>query len=189
MPLEYTARWTGGRIGSGATVFHFRPVGGAAGAQAAATACRDFINAIRAYLPASVTVSFDPEARLLSVDGTLEAVYPIVPPAAVVGSGPTTFANGTGVLIRYSTAAIAAGRRLQGRMFLVPAVSGVFAVGEVTAAVRGAIDAAGATFLTALNSAGPGLVVWSRTAQVFADVTAIQTQSRPTVLKTRNDRD
>lgn len=189
MPQEYVARWIGGRIGAGATVFHFQSIASGTAAQGLANATRALMLAVAGNIPNDVSISFDSEVRELANDGTLLAAYPVSAPVQVTGAGSTVYANGTGVLVRHSTAAVIAGRRLIGRTFIVPMTASVFDTnGDVAAATQTTLNNAFTSFRTAAASAGADFAVWSRANAATAPVVTSVTQSRPTTLRTRNDR-
>lgn len=188
MPYEYTVRWSGARIGSGASVFHFRPAGGATGAATIGTATRTFFEAVKGLLPSAVTLSYDREVRQLANDGTLEAVFPVAQQNVTVGTG-SAYVNGAGGCIRWTTDVVSGGRRQQGRTFLVPMSTAAFQAGEVSSASIGTVGTAAAAYITSLDSGGVDLLVWSRKNGTTADVIAGALLSRPSSLRTRNDRD
>lgn len=189
MPLEYTARWSGARIGAGATVFHFQSNGVTTGAQALAAAVRALFEAQKSNLPSGVRIDFDTELRVLSPDGTLIGVAPVTGPLPVTGTNATAFANGTGFLIRHTTDAIIGGRRLLGRTFWVPAPVGNFTnTGDVLPATQTSMNTTWAAFRTDCQNIGNPFTVWSRKNATTSPVLTSTVLSRPTTLSTRNDR-
>lgn len=189
MPQEYVARWVGGRIGAGASVFHFQSIGGGTSAQALANAVRALFNTLAAALPNDITIQFDTEVKEISDAGVLTAVYPVTPPANVNGTGSTVWINGTGILVRHSTAAIIAGRRLLGRTFLVPVTAASFNdAGDVLSSTITAFNAAFATLNSTAAGLGANFAVWSRKNATTSPVVVSATVPRPSTLKTRNDR-
>lgn len=189
MPQEYTARWAGARVGAGASVFHFESIAGPTAAQGLATATRALFQSLVAIFPNDISIQFDTEVRELSDAGVLLDVYPVTPPAAVTGTKTTAFANGTGILVRHSTGVILAGRRILGRTFLVPVAADSFNdAGDVIAGTLTVINTSFATFNTATAAAGANFAVWSRANAATAPVVASAALSRPTTLRTRNDR-
>lgn len=189
MPGEYVVRWTGGRIGLGASVFHMQGTESPSAALAAATAVRNFFDTLKSQFPPTVSMTFDPEFKNLTAAGVLTSVVPIAAPVQVIGTGAGTFANGTGAMIRWNTSAVVAGRRLLGRTYLVPLVSGAFVSGNVASGNQSTIANAGTALISALASNGTPLQVWSKANAVTGDVITAQVPSRPSSLRTRNDRD
>lgn len=189
MPQEYVVRWTGGRIGQGASVFHFKSIAGGSAAQTIANAVRAMFNSQASSLSADLSFEFDPEVRELANDGTLTAVYPVTTPLPVVGSNAGSFVNGSGLMVRHSTGLIVNGRRLLGRTFIVPALSAQFDTnGDVATTARTSWDSVFATMRTAVAGPGANFAVWSRANGIVGDVVSSATQARPTTLRTRNDR-
>lgn len=190
MPLqEYVARWAGGRIGVGASVFHFQSIAGPTAATTIATSTRTLFNTLVAAFPNDVSISFDSEVRELQDDGTLMAVYPVAVPSTVTGTSTASWTNGTGLMVRHSTGAIINGRRLLGRTFFVPVSGASFDTnGEVLASTVTAFNNAFATFNTAVAGPGANFSVWSRANAAVAPVVNSSTQVRPSTLRTRNDR-
>lgn len=189
MPSEYVVRWSGGRIGSGASVFHFAATASPTVAQAAATAIDAFFFAIRAQIPAGITLRGDAEVRVLNADGTLENVLTVTPGAAILGTGTGAWANGIGGMVRWNTASVVNGRRLIGRTFIVPLRSGAFTSGELGGTALAEIQAAATALVGAMSGASAALQVWSRTNATVSEVISAQVPTRPSGLRTRNDRE
>lgn len=189
MPQQYVAQWTGGRIGTGASVFHFESIGSGTAAQSLANAVRTCLQAVSGLFPTDVTIDFDSEVRELANDGTLIDVYPVTTPLQVIGTGAGTYANGVGVLVRHNTAVIAGGRRLLGRTFLVPVQGSAFAnTGDVNGSTVTTVNNAFAALRTSAAGTGADLAVWSRANTLTAPVTNSVCLGRPSTLRTRNDR-
>lgn len=189
MPSEYTVRWQGGRIGLGASVFHFAGTNSPTVAQGAANAIKAFFVSISSTIGTGISWQFDPEVRVMSADGTLTAVIPVTAPAAQSATGGTDWTNGSGYMIRWNTASIVGGRRLLGRTFMVPAESGVFLSGNVTGLAIGQVGTACSTLISAMAANSSPLQIWSRKNAITSDVTGFSVPGRPTTLRTRNDRD
>lgn len=189
MPQQYVARWTGGRIGSGATILHFESIGSGTAAQSIATATRALFASLATYLPNDVAVTFDAEVLEISNSGVLLGSYSVTPGAAVTGSGTGSWANGSGALVRHNTGSIIGGKRIYGRTFLVPMIGAAFENnGEVTAGAITAIGTAFSTFRSSVSGVGANHAVWSRVNAATVPVASSVCLPRPTVLGTRNDR-
>nr|CRY96794.1 hypothetical protein [uncultured prokaryote] len=189
MPQEYVVRWQGARIGAGASVFHFHSIGSSAGAAGIATAVKQLFTSTQALFSADITFSFDAEVRELSNSGTLIAAYPVAPPADISGSSNSSYANGTGLMVRHNTGQVVAGRRLLGRTFMVPVVTSCFSTsGDVTSATQTTVNGAFSALRTTVSGSGSNFAVWSKTHAAVGDVLGSETQSRPSTLRTRNDR-
>lgn len=189
MVAEYTVRWNGGRIGLGASVFHFGGTDSPSAAFAAANAIRSFFDTIKPLLPNTIQITPDPEIRNMTAAGVLTSVVSFTPPATVVGTGTGAWTNGSGGMIRWTTASVVGGRRLLGRTFIVPLNGSSFTGGNLTSAAIGSIVAAGNTLQSAMTANGTPLQVWSKKNAVTSDVIGNAVPSRPSTLRTRNDRE
>lgn len=189
MPQEYVVRWTGGPIGAGATVLHFVSIGSGVAAQQIADAVRVLFDSIKAFVPATVTWSFDSEMKQLGDDGTLLAVYAVTPPANVQATGAGAYAAGTGLMVRHTTGTILGGRRIQGRTFIVPLLGSSYATtGVIGGATQTAVTAAFQALRATVNGFGTPLAVWSRKNVTTTPTSGSAAVSRVSTLATRNDR-
>lgn len=188
MVAEFVARWSGGRIGSGATVWHLADVAAGGAATAVVGAIQDWYDARKAAIPNDVTIRFDREIKILLPNGDLTGIVTVAEETPVVGTYSGAWQNGAGRLVTTRTDAIAGNRRLQGRIFLVPSGGVQGDDGNILPATIAADNTAHNALLTTLNGASAPLVVWSKVHQVVAPVTSMQTQGRPVGLRTRNDR-
>lgn len=189
MPSEYVVRWQGGRIGLGATVFHFKGTNSPTAAQAAVNAIDTFFGAINNVIPTGVTTRGDAEVRVLTESGVLTDVLTVTQPATRSGGGGAAYGSGLGAMIRWNTPSVVAGRRLLGRTYVVPMDSTRFTAGNVTGAAQTILTNAGTALIGSMATNGFPLQVWSRKNGVVADVTSCQVPLRPSTLRTRNDRD
>jgi hypothetical protein len=165
--------------------------------QAAVNAVRAFWDSIKSYLPNEVTLTVLPTVDLYdsetnTLNGTSTAASA---PATVVGTDSTAYPMGAGLKINLLTDIIAYGRRIRGAIYLVPAGGTAYNLsGQVASGAKTAIDAAGATMVTAFNTAGAILCVWSRARTVpttragaLRTVTAIKTNDQTAILRGRRD--
>lgn len=190
MVAEYVVRWTGGRIGAGATVFHMNGTSSPTAATAAADAVQAWVTAIRPLIPLTVTMRPDSEMKILAATGELQDIIPISGRVSTTGTQSGVYASGIGGMIRWSTSAVVAGRRLQGRSFLVPMGSAQFgADGNVTNGAQTTGNTAAANLISALAAAGLPLCVWSKKNAVTSPVLSGTLLARPSTLRSRNDRD
>ena len=90
--------------------------------------------------------------------GTLNGAWSGGTPATVVPSSSTSYAAGTGMMVRWNTGAIRNGRKLQGRTFICPIGSGLY---DTTGTIATSAITTVQTAATALVTAG-GLVIWGR---------------------------
>lgn len=188
MPQEYVVRWSGARIGTGATVLHFASIAGPAGAQQIADAVRAFFFSRAISFPNDISFNYDAEVKELANDGTLLQVYPVTPPVNHAGTGAGAWVNGSGRLVRLTTGSIIGGRRLYGRIFLVPSIDFTDTSGNVLGGTVTADKTALNAMMAAVAASGSVLSVWSRKYGAVAPVTTADTQTRPVTLRTRNDR-
>lgn len=128
-------QWSGFQGGPGLSVFHFRDFTDQVGSQeqvAGAVAKVDaFIQDIRIFIPAPVTLRVSPDVEELEdTTGELTTVYNASPAAATNGlaSGGTNYAAAVGAVINWRTGGVRNGRRVRGKTFLVPLSSSAFGV-------------------------------------------------------------
>jgi hypothetical protein len=185
---EYRVKWSGGRIGEGFTVLHLEydaitPIGPVNAAISA------WFNSIKPSIPNTITWQFPNEMRQFdSVTGELTAVVAITPTANVTGgSASVDYGAPAGRLVKWATGTVVNGRRLNGHTYLVPTSSNGYSAGSVTSAVQTSDNTAHTTLISALQSAGAPLVIWSRTGGVASTVKSGQTLQRATQLRRRND--
>lgn len=188
MVHEYVVNWSGGRIGAGATVLHFDDSIGGPVLQTIADQVRIWFEARKVALPNDVTLTYSPEIRQLSLAGVLQNVEPVTQPLPTVGTYTGAWSNGFGRMVRLNTGQVIGGRRLQGRIFLVPSGGVYESDGNIIPATITADKAAHDFFQEAMIANDTQLVVWSRTKAATAPVISMNTVSRPVGLRTRNDR-
>ena len=110
--------------------------------------------------------------------------------ASVSGSGATSLPSATMMLLRYNTAVIIAGRRLQGRNFIGPLGTGSNGAGNPTSTANANLLTAAAFFNTGATASA--LVVWHRPSGGFPNgsvspVTGYGTATEFSVLRSRRD--
>lgn len=186
---RYKVSWTGGRIGSGVSVFH---VGGATAVPdwtAANTAFRAWFNSIGTNMPNDVLFTFPSEVEKIDpATGALVEVVGIAAAASVQGSDASTqWSAPAGRLVKWTTGVVVGGKRQIGHTFIVPTAAGAFTEGSVSSGVRTTDATAHAALILALDNAQADLRVWSRKQGVSTHVTSGATLQRPTVLRSRND--
>lgn len=195
MPL-YRATWTwsGFSGGPGYTNFHFLdpdPISQAGIDQTAARA-RTFWNAVKAFLPSTVTIT-EPTTFEEIDTGTGELLSENTWPggAPLVGVLVGNYSAAVGACISWNTIGIVNGRKLRGRTFLVPLGSAAF---DTAGTLK---DADRTTMLNAANafadaSTGIDLAVWHRPQPngsdgVAAGVTTANITDKTAVLRSRRD--
>jgi len=188
MPLQYRAIWNTAGGGTGYTVWHMMaPLADPADAQDIAVAIRAFYNSNAGLFPDEVSIVGDDEVLDLADDGTLLGVFPVSPSSPVVGTQTTAYNRAAGIRVDLATGEIVSGRRLNGRVFLVPASVGAFdANGLVNSATITAVNATMVTLRNALFTPAP-LAVWSRTHQVTHPVISNSVPPKGAILRGRRD--
>lgn len=187
---QYTVGWTGGRIGTGASVFHIG-VSSPAGINWANvnTAFGAWYTALRTSVPNDVTWTFPFEVKTIDeATGALTGVASIPQRAPIVGTGTdAAWSAATGRVVKWSTGQVVGGRRLAGHTYIVPCTNNAFNEGSVNGTTIGTDGTAHAALIAALATESAPLVVWSRTHGAEALVTGGATLARPTSLRSRND--
>lgn len=187
-----TATWTGFNGAPGYSNFFFNAFGGGDVVDLEVGRVRAFFNALAIRLPSSVTVNVDGEAAVLDeASGELIGyANASEQPAAVIGSGSGSYSGPSGAVIHWQTDAVAKGRRLRGRTFLVPLSGAVYeSDGTLTAPVIE--DIQDAADLLIGDGTGPELVVWSRPVDgaggTIGTVTGHRVPDMAAVLRSRRD--
>jgi len=199
-------QWTGTTGGPGltqlaidTTASSFGPLS-AGQAQSAVDAVRAFWAALPTFLPDEVMLTVSPVVDYyLTHNAELAgSVSAATPPANVNGSSAAVFSMATGPKVNLNTSTIRNGRRVRGSIFIVPGASTTYSTnGVVVASARTAINTAGATLRSSLQTAGLKLVVWSRPLNAdqpkgpregaISDVTAVETNEKLAILRGRRD--
>lgn len=188
MPAQYRAIWSVLGGGTGYSVFHASNPTDAVDAQEFADGVRAFFNAILDRLPNDVSITFDSEVVQLADDGTLVAVFPVTAPAIVVGSGTGNYSRAAGGRIDWATGAIAGGRRITGRTYIVPIVAAEFdASGLLTSACIADLQAAADALISGLLANGVVLSVWSRKNASTHPVVTASIPAKGAILRSRRD--
>jgi hypothetical protein len=193
--------WAGTTGGPGLTQHAIEDATGAeltvAQCQTAVNAVRAFWDTIKAYIPNEVTLTVLPTVDIYGyITATLVGSHTVgVAPATVQGTDAGSYAMASGLKVNLQTEVIAFGRRIRGATYIVPGGSSTFNTsGQAATAAKTAIDAAGATLLTALATGGINLKVWSRPRTLpterdgfVSNVSSIKTNDQTAVLRGRRD--
>lgn len=177
----------------------FGPLSAAEG-QAAVNAVRAFWDSTKLYLPNELTLTVSPVVDYYLTDtaelaGSMTAA---TAPANVIGADATnSYSMASGLKLNLNTGVIRNGRRVRGSIFVVPSAGSMTNAGIVGATPKTNMQTYGATLISALNTAGLKLVVWSRplTAEdpngprdgAQADVSVIECSEKTAVLRGRRD--
>jgi hypothetical protein len=150
--------WATGAGGTGLSTFYF--VDGTAAAGTAALG--NFFAAQANWCPAAVSWTVPANGDVLSpTTGLLTGVWSGGTPSTHTGSGTLlNYAAGTGAYVRWITAGIVTGHRVQGRTFICPIGNGAYdSSGSIDNTVLASMQTAASSFLTAVSD---DLVIWSR---------------------------
>jgi len=194
--------WTGFPGAPGFTNLFFASVPGdlQTDADGSAPFVRGLTSSWADWMPSDVHIKVDSQVDEIDVaKGTLiDSTTLTTPPAEVVGVQSGTYAAPSGASIRWKTATVYNGHRIQGRTFVVPLAGAAFTAGGALGPTQQTALATGAaTFLTNC----PNFVVWARpklgdptatppVADVDGATGAVTSSSVPslaTVLRSRRD--
>lgn len=134
----------------------------------AAAAAKAIFAAAVSYIPSVVGWTCQPQVNIYEVStGLVDApLFLTTIPATAQGSASGTWAAGSGCRINWKTSTVHGRRLMRGALYLVPlAAAGFGSTGAVLSTARTAIDAACATYLTAMAGGQLYPVVWSRPAK------------------------
>lgn len=120
-----------------------------------------FFDSIKAYLPVSANVNVPNTGPLLDeLTGKETGVWSQGLQQNVIGTGTSAYAPSQGAQVKWTTADWVNGRRVVGRTFLVPLMTGVYGTGGVIAtATANAINAAATALISGFSG---NFVVWAR---------------------------
>jgi hypothetical protein len=149
--------WSGFSGGPGvSTLFTF----GASTPTAAMAAFKAFFEAVKVYLPSTVTIAYPSSFDLINDnDGSLQGSGSVSPAANTVGGGASSYSAPSGLEVKWVTGQIVHSHRAVGRTILVPCAGiesgGGAPLGTAVTAVAGAGNALIAALVTDLR-------VWNR---------------------------
>jgi hypothetical protein len=132
-------------------------------------AFRAYYDTLKGIYPPAVSIQVQSTGDIINEeDGELTGSWSAgAAPAPVVGTGAGVYAAPVGVLNRFTTSTIVAGRRVKGRLFHVPAVTSAF---QTDGSVAPTIVASVATAGSALIAGHEGqMVVWARPKEPTED--------------------
>ena len=187
-----TAVWSGFTGAPGYTNFFFDAFGGGDLVDSEVDRTVAFFEAISAVLPNSVSVQVQQEAAVLDESSGALINYALATeaPDPITGDGGTNYSAASGASVTWNTEAIARGRRLRGRTFIVP-------MGTNWYDPQGTINSNGLSWLNAGAEAligdgsGPQLVIWSRPRDgaggTIGQVVSHRVADQVAVLRSRRD--
>lgn len=172
MPVaQIRTTWTGGPSDPGLTVMNV-DAGAVLDFSSTISAVRTFWTAIAPGIPDEYDLQVSPLVELFdTATGALMGESTLTGnPAVVSGTSTERYVNGVGARIDWLTSDIVNGRRVRGRTFLVPIHSLAFTnAGALEQLNVTVFEDAATDLLTALDTAGTPLVVWSRPTPPAAD--------------------
>lgn len=120
-----------------------------------------FFTAIAGALPSGLTISIPGSGDTIeSTTGELTGSWSVGADQTAAGASSFPYAAPTGGLVRWTTTTIVAGRRLRGRIFIVPMTTNVWETnGTMTTATRDLLQTSASTLISAFEGQ---LVVWAR---------------------------
>jgi hypothetical protein len=162
---------TGDIGGAGISRFHFNRTdsGTITSADCGSTgnALHAFYNSVALYMPADITVSFDPVCKVIDADsGALVAnLNSSTSPANVIGAITGSYPAGVGARLNWKTTTVHNRRFVRSATAIVPLHASAFTNnGSVGAAAQPAIQAAAVALLVAMTTAALDLVAYHRPA-------------------------
>lgn len=190
--------WTGFPGAPGRTTLHWDSPSTQAGADAAAQATDTFAASLIGNMPPVVTLHVPGEVYVVDVaTGIVSTAFSELPGFGYhVGSGPANYAAPVGAVLDLITSTFREGRRMKGRIFVVPLCAAVYNnQGALYANTQSALSAA----VGALASDPANLLVYGRPgtkprknrpplgAGVAARVSAVHVPSETVVLRSRRN--
>lgn len=184
-----TAKWSGTGGGTGYTRWHFQGNLTTAEVTQKLNLTKTFFDAIKAYIPSAVTITYDALAQEYDDAGILTKEVSGTPPAATVGTGGTSYFAPVGMVVNWATGAFNSnGSRIRGRTYLVPCATSVAGTnGGVASAIVTAVSAAANAVIADLI---PIVVVRKNASGGFVGLTTITAASvsnKAAVLTSRRD--
>jgi hypothetical protein len=178
--------WAGFQGGPGVNTFFLQE------GAAANTALRAFYNALTAYIPTTVVISFDQSGdEVDEASGALTGTWSDVAASAVTGLGSGAYGGASGAVVEWLTASVATHRRIVGKTFLVPLVNAAYDTSGTLASAFITTCTTAANTLVAALVAPNQLGVWHRpvggAGGRLAPVTGTRVPDLAAVLRSRRD--
>lgn len=187
-----TLEWSGFSGAPGYTNFYFDSFGAGDEVDLEVARVFAFADGIRPALPSVARLEVSPEVAFLdeATGDLLSYATTATPPEALVGSVTGSYSGPTGASITWNTPAIAKGRRLRGRTFVVPLggtmydASGTLSSGAINLLTNAANGLIG-------DGTGPQAVIWSRPVNgaggSIGAIDSFRVPDRAAVLRSRRD--
>ena len=146
--------WAGGITGPGVSTFFVQ------GTLSDVSGFVTFFDAIKAMVPNDVGWTIPGTGDTIdSADGSLTGAWSASGGGSVAATGTGSYAAPAGALVTWRTSSVIAGRRLQGRTFIVPIVVGQY---EDNGTLATAAVSTLTTAATGLLTNVPDLTIWHR---------------------------
>lgn len=158
--------WTGFNGGPGYTNLYFSDTTFGLATQAiansAAAKVDTFLASMTARFPLAVAAKVNPTAEIINpADGKLQGFMTVTPSNTRQGEGTGTYSGASGACVNWYTGGVVRGRRVRGRMFLVPLIGSSYATnGTLDDTMLTGLRTAVATL--SANNTTSWLGVWSR---------------------------
>lgn len=135
-----------------------------------------FFDAIKTLVPSALTITVPNSGDIINeATGQIQNVWTGTGGATITGTGSGAYAGPTGAVAEWLTTGIVAGRRVQGKTYLVPLAGlATDASGSISTTALGTLTTAAAGLQTAL---GNQFVVWSRPFE--PDANRVPPDTRP----------
>jgi len=162
-------RWSGFVGGPGYTNLFFAAVTASpTDALAAANKSRVLFDGVKGGLMGNTTISLMSDVKVIEdSDGETLDIYSVSGVSPVTGAGSGSYAAPVGICIDWLTNTLHAGRRMQGRTFLVPVtIDALSGDGSPSSAFITTVQGAATAFQAA---AGPTFGVWGRPRKADPD--------------------
>lgn len=190
--LHVTMNWSGFPGAPGFSNFYFANTADLTGANSAVTKVQQFADALHFYLPANVTLQASTEVEVIDEENgdLVDVITATASSPAWVGTDTGIYAAPAGAVINFKTAGVHSGRRVRGRVFIVPLGGDQYqSDGSLLDATRTGLAAAGNAFIT-----GGALGVWARpkgpppvVAGKLYDALTASVADKVSILRSRRD--
>lgn len=128
-----------------------------------ATSAHAFMDSLANHMPSTVSITMRTEVEEIDVaTGVLQSIYDTPAKTVIQGNGVGSYSGASGACITWATDGIKAGRRIQGRTFVVPLEGSSYeGDGTLSATTIADYNSAVGLFLDAVEAANP-FVIYSR---------------------------
>lgn len=191
--LRYRVGWAGTSGGAGVSTFHVQATDLSIITPTDVQNCGDnlrvFFENSSEFLPNEVSLSFPATQDVVeSTTGLLVAtVNASGTTASLTGALTSSWQNGVGTRVVWSTGQVVGGRRVKGYTYLVPYGNIMDTDGTLTAAATADIAANAAALLSAMAADALAMVVYREAAFATTQITAGSLTDKAVILRSRRD--